>query len=222
MTANEKKLKLGKGSAFVKSRLKRLRQEEEAWEVDFRDWPQSHSQRLHYIGMVVSQSDGGFLAEKEVDSQPDVNDLAALLARAMERPLLHSARRPSMIILRGHRRWKELVPHLNDIGIEVVTERELPQVDSAYTQYLQHMQEPKIPAKPTTEQETVEDLFPVIASWVQDGHVEIGDQEGFGFVARALDYGGQVFETSQCGTLAEAMAALEQGLAQWLKDQKLV
>ena len=29
-------LKLGKGSAFVKTRLKRLRQEDETWEADFR------------------------------------------------------------------------------------------------------------------------------------------------------------------------------------------
>jgi hypothetical protein len=52
------------------------------------------------------------------------------------------------------------------------------------------------------------------------GKSAIGDQQGLGFVARELDYGGQVFESSQCGTLAEAMAALEKGLTQWLKDEK--
>jgi hypothetical protein len=31
----EEKLKLGKGAAFVKSRLKRLPQEDNAWEADF-------------------------------------------------------------------------------------------------------------------------------------------------------------------------------------------
>jgi hypothetical protein len=50
-------------------------------------------------------------------------------------------------------------------------------------------------ARPTREQQTVEELFPTVAKWVQGyGHIEIGDQEMFGFVARALDYGGMPFE----------------------------
>jgi hypothetical protein len=35
----EEKLKLGKDAAFVKSRLKRLRQENETWEADFQALP---------------------------------------------------------------------------------------------------------------------------------------------------------------------------------------
>jgi catechol 2,3-dioxygenase-like lactoylglutathione lyase family enzyme len=46
------------------------------------------------------------------------------------------------------------------------------------------------------------------------GHIEIGDQEMFGFVARALDYGRQAFENDQLDTLAEARASLERGLAE--------
>lgn len=34
--AGDEKLKLGKGVAFVKSRLKRLRQGDDVWEADFR------------------------------------------------------------------------------------------------------------------------------------------------------------------------------------------
>lgn len=56
--------------------------------------------------------------------------------------------------------------------------------------------------------------FPALAHFVRDGgHIEIGDQEGFGFVARALDYGGVVFESRKVSTLAQAMTALEKGLA---------
>ena len=47
------------------------------------------------------------------------------------------------------------------------------------------------------------------------GHFEIGDQEGFGFIVRAIDYGGVIFEDDKPNTLAEAMAALEQGLAEY-------
>jgi hypothetical protein len=74
--------------------------------------------------------------------------------------------------------------------------------------------------KPTAEQQGVEKLFSAIARYVQGyGHIEIGDQESFGFVVRALDYGGMVFEDDRPRTLAEAMAALEKGLAKWFKEQ---
>jgi len=48
---------------------------------------------------------------------------------------------------------------------------------------------------------------------------EIGDQDGFGFIARALDYGGLAFEDDKCTTLADALAALERGLRKWFKNQ---
>ena len=74
--------------------------------------------------------------------------------------------------------------------------------------------------KPTAKQQSVEKLFPAIAQWVRGyGHIEIGDQEMFGFVARALDYGGTAFEDDRPDTLAEALAALERGLKKWFEEQ---
>src|SRR5262245_3605305 len=47
----EEKLKLGKGAAFVKGRLKRLRQEDETWEADFQALPKPITQsETHYLG----------------------------------------------------------------------------------------------------------------------------------------------------------------------------
>jgi hypothetical protein len=71
----------------------------------------------------------------------------------------------------------------------------------------------------TQEQAQVENLFPAIAQWVRGGHIEIGDQEGLGFVTMALDYGEVVFEDDRPRTLAEAMAALEKGLRKWYEEQ---
>src|SRR5262249_26147102 len=83
----EERLKLGKGAAFVKSRLKRLRQEDETWEGDFRALPKPITQRqTHYRGMVVAPDDS-LLADSHVGGRPTVNDLATLLAQAMRRPL---------------------------------------------------------------------------------------------------------------------------------------
>jgi len=59
----------------------------------------------------------------------------------------------------------------------------------------------------------IERTYPAIAQWVRgSGWIEIGEQEGFGFVVRALDYGGMVFEDANCRSLAEALASLERGL----------
>jgi hypothetical protein len=58
---------------------------------------------------------------------------------------------------------------------------------------------------PSPEQAKVETMFPAVAGYVRGcGHVEIGDQEGFGFVVRAIGHGGLDFEA---------------GLARWFDEQ---
>jgi hypothetical protein len=218
----EEKLKLGKRAAFVKGRLKRLRQEDETWEADFQALPKPVTQsQTHYRGMAVAP-DGSLLADSHVEDRPTVNDMATMLAHAMRRPLAWKARRPRRIHVRGHPQWKELFPHLEELGIKVAVHRELPKVHEAYQGYLRQQREAhrKGMVKPTAEQQSVEQLFPAIARWVRGyGHIEIGDQEMFGFVARALDYGGLIFEDDRPDTLAEAMASLERGLAEYFKRE---
>jgi hypothetical protein len=219
----EEKLKLGKGSAFDKSRLKRLRQEDDTWEADFRALPKPITQsETHYLGMAVSKRGGSVLAEAQVNGRPSVNDLASLLAQAMRRPLSGQAHRPRHIHVRGHRQWQELFPHLEELGIAVSVHQELPKVQEAYQGHLRQLREARRArmVKPTAEQVAVEKLFPAVARWVQGyGHIEIGDQEMFGFVVRAMDYGGMVFEDDKPDTLAEAMAALDKELKKWFEEQ---
>jgi Domain of unknown function (DUF6930) len=217
-------LKLGKGATFfVKSSLKRLPQEDETWEADFRAQPKPPIEaETHYLGMVVTQPHGFYLAELEVEGRPSVNDLATLLAHAMQRPFTEGAHRPRCLHVRGHPQWRELFPHLKEIGIEVSLKQELPKITEAYQDYLQQLREARRVkmVRPTAAQAKVAEMFPAIARYVQGyGHIEIGDQEEFGFVARALDHGGIVFEDNKPDTLAEAMAALEKGLAGWFKEQ---
>jgi hypothetical protein len=218
-------LKLGNGAAFVKSRFKRLRQEDETWEADFRALPKPITQSAtRYLGLVVTQPDGFLLAESHVEGRPSVNDLATLLAHAMRRPLTGKAHRPQRIHVRGHHQWRELFPHLAELGIEVAVQKELPKVQEAYEAHLRRLREAHRVGmvKPTKAQAGVEEMFPAIARWVQGyGHVEIGDQEMFGFVVRALDYGGLIFEDDKPDTLAEAMAALEKGLTEHFERESI-
>lgn len=77
-------------------------------------------------------------------------------------------------------------------------------------------------AKPTAQQAKVDETFPAIAKWVRDhGWIEIGQQELFGFVARALHEGGTQVEINEFMTLAEAMAELEHGLVRWFEKERV-
>jgi hypothetical protein len=181
----------------ARERKKRLPQEDDTWEADFRVLPKPLSENeTHYLGLVVVQGEGSVLAEGQVEHTPDVNDLATLLAHAMRRPFAGSGHRPQRVRVRKNPRWPELFPHLQEVGVEVVVDSDLDTLRSALHDHLRRVQEASRAGmvKPTAEQASVEKLFPAVARRVRDGHIEVGDQEGFGFVARALDYGGLAFE----------------------------
>jgi hypothetical protein len=61
--------------------------------------------------------------------------------------------------------------------------------------------------------------YPHIASWVQDGWIEMGrDDCGRSFV-RALDIGGLVWEADgPYASIDDALRALEDGIAAWLQE----
>jgi len=125
MTRRQGKLKLGKGSAFVKRRLLWLLQEDLVREADFCPLTESVSgEHRLWFGLVVSHHDGSILAHAILEHPPDVNDLADLLANAMQRPLTDENRcRPQALHVRDNPEWEELFPHLEQLGIEVaVTE----------------------------------------------------------------------------------------------------
>jgi hypothetical protein len=148
--------------------------------------------------------------------------MATLLAQAMRRPLTGKAHRPHRLHVRGHPQWRELFPHLAELGIKVAVRRELPKVQRAYRGYLRQQRDAHRVGmvRPTVEQQGVEKLFPAIARWVRGyGHIEVGDQEMFGFVARALGDGGLAFEDDKPDTLAEALAALERGVAEYFERE---
>lgn len=67
--------------------------------------------------------------------------------------------------------------------------------------------------------DTFEARYPNIASWVQDGWIEMGhDDCGRSFV-RALDIGGLAWEgDGPYANLDEALRALDAGIAAWLEE----
>ena len=74
---------------------------------------------------------------------PTVNSLATLLAHAMQRPWTEGDRqRPSTIYLRDRPQWQELLPHLRQLGIEVVLSDDLPRFDEAVMDWMQKTTKP--------------------------------------------------------------------------------
>ncbi len=127
------KLRLGKGVAFVKSRLKYLPQEDDTWEADFFPIPCSDGNReCVWMGMVLSHAHEYVLAQRTFEEPPTVNDLARLLADAMQRPMAERSHRPQTLYLRAKPEWVELLPHLKQIGIKVVSQDALPKWDQTF------------------------------------------------------------------------------------------
>jgi hypothetical protein len=217
------KLKLGKGVAFVMSRLMRLPASDGAWEADFRALTQPIRQtETHHLGMVATKKGGRLMAEMTVHGKPTVNDLATLLANSMQRPLDAIARRPKVIHLKANSRWRELIHVLDELGIRVAVEKRLPRIDKtlpALLEELRAIQRARM-VKPSPEQTRVEAMFPSISRYVRGyGFIEVGDQEGIGFVVRAIGYGGVDFEDDSPETLVEAMTVLDAGPAGWLEER---
>ena len=67
--------------------------------------------------------------------------VATVLANALRRPLTGKAHRPRRLHVRGHPQWKELFPHLDELGIQVAVRREHPKVQRAYRGYLRRRQQ---------------------------------------------------------------------------------
>jgi hypothetical protein len=131
MRQEPEKLKLGKGASFfVKTQLRRLRQEDETWEADFFPIPCSGGEHDSvWWGIVLSHGHDNVLAQRTVEEPPTVNDLAGLLAEAMRRPLVDFAHRPRILYLRARPEWAELLTHLKQIGVRVVFQEALPKWD---------------------------------------------------------------------------------------------
>jgi Plasmid pRiA4b ORF-3-like protein len=85
-----------------------------------------------WMGLVLSHGDDYVWAQRNVEESPTVNDLARLLADAMQRPLAGRSHRPRGLYLRARPEWAELLPHLKQLGIQVVSQHILPKWDRTF------------------------------------------------------------------------------------------
>jgi hypothetical protein len=214
------KLKLGKGNAFIKSRLRMRLLWEDVWEADYvpaliqsRRW-KIHGN--HWLGMVISQSEDLILADEILDRPPSVNDMARLLASAMEAPLVVEPHRPGEIHLRTDSHWSALLPHLAELGIEVVLDEKLPRLEKASDDFFAERSLPALMSeeRPGLGLSNVDQALPILSTWVRTtGCVEIGAQGGAGFNVKIRDRDRTVLEIEGAQTLEEALRVLEKAIA---------
>ena len=140
MATRPGKLKLGKSAGFVKRRLSWLPQEDLVREAAFCPLPEVLGSGL-WLGLVVSHHDGSVVAQDILEHAPDVNDLATLLAEAMQRPLMEQTRcRPKTFYLRDNPEWDELRPHLAQLRIEVVVTEKLLKWEEVFADLIDYLQ----------------------------------------------------------------------------------
>jgi hypothetical protein len=133
-------LRLGKSSAFVKRDLRFLPLTDAEFEADFfLDSGFSTKRQEHWKGMVIEREFNGLLAMENVwVPPPTVNNLATLLAHAMQRPPDYEDRqRPRTIYLQDRPQWQELLPHLRQLGVEIVFSGDLPRFDEAVIEWME-------------------------------------------------------------------------------------
>lgn len=221
MKEYNEKLNLGKGSAFVKSRLSRLPRTEEVWEADIQPispwgWDALRHGEL-WLGMVVTQAENFHLALLASEAAPGINDLASLLAKAMEHPWVMGKQRPTRIVLRDNPQWEELIPHLKQLKIEVETQEALPLWEDAAAEYVRKLRASWIgrDVPIITVPQQFDEAFPALVRRVKtQGRIEIGVEGQQGFVVRALADGGMVFEGKTGKSICEALTALQRRIAQ--------
>ena len=156
-------LKLGKTSVFVKRDLRVLPLTDAEFEADFfLNRRLSTKRRESWMGMVVERESGALLALEDVQwPPPTVNDLATLLAHAMTRPPHYEDRqRPRIIHLRDRPQWQELLPHLRQLGMEVVLGSDLPRFDEAVLEWIQQDAAPDEPLLVDKIREDLRSPFP--------------------------------------------------------------
>src|SRR5262249_16131893 len=91
--------------------------------------------------LVLSQGHDNVLAQRTVEEPPTVNALARLLADAMRRPLSGTVHRPRALYLRARPEWAELLPHLKQVGIQVMSQGELPKWDRTFGDLLAQVEQ---------------------------------------------------------------------------------
>jgi tetratricopeptide (TPR) repeat protein len=126
-----------------KERLRRLPQSFDVWQADFRpmpNWVEVGGRPVRpWVVLVTSRSNDLVLAHAIAEQPPSADLLWDQLADAARKPAAGPPHRPTEVQVLPGEHWDALRPHLDDVGINLVTAGELDQLDFVFGDMARHL-----------------------------------------------------------------------------------
>jgi uncharacterized protein DUF6930 len=170
----------------LKEQLKRLPQDTDVWQADFRRAPiwveEVGGQVRPWLILVANCTEQLVLAHALVPQVPSPELLWDTLSQAMKQPLAGDAHRPGVLELGSGQTWQSLHPHFKDLGIESLSQDQLDPLDFLFEQLLQHLAGPEAPPglieTPGMTPEQIGSFFDAAAFYyVKAPWCKLGDEE---------------------------------------------
>lgn len=129
---------------FIKTWLvKHLPQAQDIWQADFRqvpDWIVIAGEKVRtWTVLVTSRTNALVLTHAIVEAAPLANHLWDTLVQAMQKPAAGEPHRPIQLQVRTDHCWTSLKPHIEDIGIELVENDTLDQMNVVFEDMHRHL-----------------------------------------------------------------------------------
>jgi tetratricopeptide (TPR) repeat protein len=129
---------------FIKKWLiKHLPQAPDIWQADFRqvpEWITVGGEKLRtWTILVTSRTEDLVLAHRIVEDSPLANHVWDTLVQAMQHPVVGEPHRPIQLQVRTDERWASLKPHIEEVGIELVENATLDQMNVVFDDLHTHL-----------------------------------------------------------------------------------
>jgi tetratricopeptide (TPR) repeat protein len=129
---------------MVKGWLKRkLSQEPDVWQADARPMAnviQIAGERVRpWVVLVISPSNDLVLAHALLEEEPGAASLWDTLVQAMQNPAAGEPHRPTALQVQADERWESLRPHVEEVGIELVTGETLDHFSRVFADLSEHV-----------------------------------------------------------------------------------
>jgi tetratricopeptide (TPR) repeat protein len=122
---------------------KNLPQEPDVWQADFRPMPTwirvGGKPMRPWVILVTSRSNDLVLAHEMREETPPAALLWDVLVQAMQHPAAGEPHRPTELQVRADERWEALGPHLEAVGVGLVTAGGLDQFEAVFRGLCEHV-----------------------------------------------------------------------------------
>jgi hypothetical protein len=129
---------------FIKKWLnKKLPQEYDVWQADFREMPNwirgAGKPVRRWVVLVTSRSNDLVLTHQMPEDAPSAALLWDVLVQAMQHPAAGEPHLPTELQVQTDERWEALKPHLDEIGVRLVVAEKLDQMQVAFQEMCEHV-----------------------------------------------------------------------------------